>query len=435
MPALARPPARPDSGSGRRRRRVLFAAAALAGAVLLLVVRHEPPQLGRRLFGGWRAGDVALAAVLVYVGGLLLLSCASRLAAQRLLLVTFATAIAWLGAEVVHVAVHDPDAPAAALGRRRQPNADVHGETPPDIAWAWGLPCEPVRFHFTTNAAGHRNPRDRDRGQVYCLGDSCLVGALLPWPDTVVARLEQALRVPCVNVALIGLAPQEAQAEFRALTPAPDLTDRLVLQFLCEDNDLLDSHGLAAAAAADGASAAPAPALWRRTLTERTILALQTWTQPVVAEAERRTGRFADHEVRFLWRHERGGAAERQVDVILAALESFGAEVAARGGTFGVVLIPAKLRALAPHCTFPADTDLGPDERAHWPLAERLAAWSHRSGIPSLDLHDALSAAAAAGRLTWFADDTHWNAAGAEVAAAAVAAWPVVRDHDAVRAR
>lgn len=403
---------------------LLLAGFAATLAVVLLVLRYEPPQFGRRLFGGLRAGDVVLALALAGLSGLLLLWCASRVAAQRVALAMLATGVAWLGAEVVHIGLYDPVSAKDTLGRHRMPHADVHGHTPPDIAWAWGLPCEQIPFHFTTNAAGHRNPPDRDRGDVYCLGDSCLVGALLPWPATVTARLEQAIGRSCVNVALIGLAPQEAQAEFLALEPVPDLQGRLVLQFLCEDNDLLDSRALRQPAAAPAQTS-----LWSRTLIERTILALQAWTQPEVAEARRRTGRFGDQDVRFLWRHEPDSVLEQEVAVILSALESFARQVTDRGGAYGVVLIPTKLRALGPHCSFPPDTDLAPAERACSPLAAPLAAWSHRTGIAVLDLQDDLSAAAAAGRLTWFSDDTHWNATGAEVAAHAVAAWGFVREH------
>src|SRR5262249_8933918 len=145
------------------------------------------------------------------------------------------------------------------LGEQPLPHCDADGETVADTAAAFGLPCRPIRFHYTTNARGYRNPPDRDAGDVYCLGDSCLVGPALDWPDTLVHRLEQQLSRPCVNVALIGLAPQEVQAEFARAVAGQDLRGRVVLQFLCEDNDLLDSARVTGAA-----GPARAPSIWQR---------------------------------------------------------------------------------------------------------------------------------------------------------------------------
>src|SRR5262249_25310488 len=271
--------------------------------------------------------------------------------------------------------------------------------------------CRPIRFHYTTNVSGYRNPADRDEGAVYCVGDSCLVAAAIEWPQTIVHRLEQAIGRPCVNVALIGLAPQEAQAEVAHATAGGDLHGRVVLQFLCEDNDLLDSVRFTQAA-----GAARRSSLWQRSLLHRLVTSLQRLTQPLAAETARRTAFFGDTPVRFLWLHQRGDPCEQQWPDIERSLDAFGASIAARGGAFGVVLIPQKLRVLGPFCRFPPGSDLLPLTAHLTPMPERLVDWSRRSGVAVLDLTDALQAAARAGTLVWLADDTHWNAAGAEAA-------------------
>jgi lysophospholipase L1-like esterase len=56
-------------------------------------------------------------------------------------------------------------------------------------------------------------------------------------------------------------------------------------------------------------------------------------------------------------------------------------------------------------------------------LPGALAAMCDAAGIPFLDLAPALHSAAAAGRLPYFAADTHLNSAGHEVVAEAALPW------------
>jgi len=402
----------------RHRPRLLFAIGAVAVAAGWLSLRAAPPLTGRAMFGLWRLPDFAVACVALSVVPFAL--CRSRRAVLRLALACGAGTFAWLGLEAVFLTLTGAGA-AKPIGEVPVPHCDIEGLTAPDIAVAFGLPCQPIRFHYTTNAHGHRNPPDRDDGTVYCVGDSCLVGAVLDWTDTIVHRLECLVGQRCVNVALIGLAPQEAEAEFAHAFAGQDLHGRVVLQFLCEDNDLLDS------ARVTRPEAAPPPSLWERSLLHRLAVVLQRLTQPVVAESGRRTAVFGDTPVRFLWLHHRGDECEQQWANIERSLDRFRAAVAAAGGAFGVVLIPQKLRVLGPYCRFPPGSDLLPLADRLTPMPGQLAEWSRRAGVAILDLTGALQSAAANGRLVWLADDTHWNAAGAETAASAVAAWPWLR--------
>lgn len=399
-----------------RHSRLVTAAGVVVGAGIWLWLRAAPPRQSRAVFGLWKARDVGVALALLYVA--LVALCSSRRAYLRLVAISLSCVFSWGLLEVAYATMGHGAMPSV-LGSERLPHADIRGETPPDTAAAFGLPFTARSFHYTTNVHGHRNPPDRDFGDVYCVGDSCLVAAMLDWPDTLVSQLERRLSRPCVNVALIGLAPQEAQREFEHAASGHDLEGRVVLQFLCEDNDLLDSRRVTQMASA------PKPdSLWDRSLLRRGFDAFQRLTQPVVAEASRRTGQFGDTTVRFLWVHRRGDACEQQWPQIEQALNAFRASIEARHGRLGVILIPQKLRVLGPFSRFPAGSDLMPLADHLTPMPERLADWSVRSGCAVLDLTASLKVAAASGRLVWLADDTHWSADGASVAADAVSAWP-----------
>jgi len=387
---------------------------AVAAAIAWLVLRAAPPPVGRAVFGLWRVPEIALAAALLVAAALA--ACRSRRAALRLLTAAASAALVWLAVEVVFLTCVGVAAPKI-LGMERLPSRVLQGETVPDTAALFGLPCRSIPFHYATNTRGYRNQPDRDAGAVYCVGDSCLVAPALAWPETPVQQLEQLSGRPCVNVALIGLSPQEAQAEFAHAVAGLDLRGCVVLQFLCEDNDLVDS------ARFTGAVAGPRRSLYERSLLNRLVIAVQRLTQPVVAEAGRRTALFGDTPVLFLWRHRQGDPCEQQWPNIERSLDVFRATVEARGGELGVVLIPQKLRVLGPFCRFPLDSDLLPLASHLTQMPQQLAEWSRRTGAAVLDLTDALQAAARAGQLVWLPDDTHWSAAGAATAAAAVASW------------
>jgi hypothetical protein len=415
---------RVPSSSRRARFWLPCSAVAVLVAVVLMFVSWQPPTSGRLLFGGYR-----LLAFLAILGALWFAAFAaaaarSRLGLLRAMLVTFAAGGTWvvleLGNAVVQ-AVAGGGPPPGPVGGDPLPNADLAGQTPPDIAHAYGLPCAPYAFRFQTNAWGMRNPPDRSGGAVYCLGDSLVVAIQLPWAETTTGLLERGIAQPVANVCLIGKSPQEMHAVFDGL--ALDVRDRVVLQFVCEDNDLLDS----ASFVAGGTAAAPPPSLWQRSLTQRGVLALQRWTQPVVAEAGRRRARWRDQDVLFLWHHPGTAAIDAQVPVVCDALQRFGASVRARGGHFGVVLVPAKLRVVGPACELPPEFEFAPIAAHCNRLEPALQAWSATSGVPVLTLTAALQAVLARGELPWLTDDTHLSAAGHAAAADAIQQWPWFR--------
>src|SRR5262249_34727263 len=145
-----------------------------------------------------------------------------------------------------------PPAPAPAPrppGAPAAPTLDVRGTTFEDTALAWGLPAAPIAFRFQTDRRGYRNALDREGGDVYLLGDSCLVAALLPFEETLCGRLEAALARPVVHLALIGIGVYQ-EAALRDADDVP-LEGRLVLHFVFEGNDQADSAKYRAAASND----------------------------------------------------------------------------------------------------------------------------------------------------------------------------------------
>jgi hypothetical protein len=276
-----------------------------------------------------------------------------------------------------------------------------------------------VPFRYRTDRRGYRNEVDREAADVYLVGDSCLVGALVPFEQTLCGRLEAEVRRSVANVALIAASVQEMGERFRDSGVPVD--GRLVLQFVYEGNDLPDSKAYREQKA--GTSSAPRPSLLESTFTWNVLLKLQNVLQPVHPIAARRVGFVGEDRYTFLWTAASFRGFEGEVPHILSSLDETRRFVETRGGRYGVVVIPDKLRILGPLVRWPAGSDLT-DYRAHsGPLPQEVAAWGLREKVAVLDLTPALERSAQSGRIPWFAGDTHWNAVGHDVAAIEVARW------------
>jgi len=405
------------------RRRLLlaacFALAALALASLVLTADSQPTD-ARLLFGLWRARDLGLAVSLLVGAGALLAAAASRSAFLAFLATGISTAAMYALLEAAGAVglVSWPalfGSRAQALGTKPVPHLDIAGTTFQDTASRWGLPSEPIVFHYRTDRHGFRNDTDRAEADIYLLGDSVLVAALLPFADTVAARLEQTTRRSVKQIALIGTGPQEQHRLFR--DARLDVSGRRVIQFVFEDNDLRDSRRFRRG----GRGASPS---WTEdTLAHQVVLVLQRFTQPVAGAAALRTCRIGGQNYTFLWGRHSFAGLEEECGAISDDLLGFAAEVRAGGGEFGVVFVPSKLRVLGPLCSFPASSALR-DYASHLgPLREHLRKWSAANAIALLDLTEPLQEAARAGRIPWFWGDTHWNAEGHAVAARTLSAW------------
>lgn len=391
--------------------------------LLLLAVgwpcwRYAPPEQGRLLFGGLHAVDLGIALLLLWLASLVWLRSVSRTMAARWLLATVTALGSWAAAEALYWAWPRPSQPW--LGAFPQPHFLAHGEVLPDISHAWGVPGEPVPYSFTTNAWGYRNPPELTDADVFCVGDSMVLAIAQPWPQTLPCYLQQAIGRKVGNVSLIDKAPQDLQRRFRALQLP--LRGKLVLQFLCEENDLADSlHYEQAGLAQQPLAQALIPA--RRSLTKQLLLTLQRWTQPQVAEAAWAQAQFAGQRHYFYYHAETTPARAAQAARIHAELLAFAQHIAANGGQFGVVLVPARLRVLAPLLQLPSDHPLARRAKQNDPWPSELAQYCAQQQLPYRDGTLALRQLAQTGVSPFLPNDTHLSAAGLAALAEDLLAW------------
>ncbi len=420
---------RARSGAFRRGALVL-ALAVLAVATAGLWFWAEPSRDvdgGRRLFGLWRTRHLLLALAALWIASVSLAAARSDRALRRAVIVSATLAAAWAALELVGLlglvsySQLNRGQAQEQRGVRAVPHLDESGETREDLALKWNLPSPSIRYRYQTDRRGFRNVPDRASADVYCLGDSFLVAGLVPFEDILSAQLEHRLGRPVMNVALVGLSPQEERELF--LASGLDLSGRLVLHFVFEGNDLRDSARWRRAATGQ----APGESWRERTLAHQLVLRLQGLTQDKAAEVELRTGWIDGTPYRFNWLSNSFRGYEDELGPITECLGQMRRYVEAAGGRYAVVLIPAKIRVLGPLCTF-GDGSAIADWRAHCgPAPEYLRAWSERERVAYVDLTPALVQSARAGAAPWFPADTHWNAVGHRVAAAAVSESEVVR--------
>jgi hypothetical protein len=313
-----------------------------------------------------------------------------------------------------------------ALGFRPSPHREFDGETHMDTAWTLGIAGDPIPFYFRTDGLGFRNDVDRDAADVYLLGDSIVVGPLVPFAETVTALLEEALGRPAMNLALLSIGPQRAHDVFRELDLP--VRDRLVVQFLFEGNDLGDSRSYREPRTPKRRERSWLERAWRKSLARNVH---KSWREarrraspPPIAD---KTCRIDGQLYTFKWTRTAVQGRDQEMPRITDAIDRFAGEIRAGGGRYAVVLVPSKYRVLEPLCRFPEGSPLARRERNLSPFPAFLAEWSDRSGIPVLDLTGPLQAAARAGEIPWFWGDTHWNPTGHRIAANALASWDPVR--------
>lgn len=418
-----------DTPSRSDNRSPLFFSLVLIGVAFaaMMVTADPTPSMSRKLFGLWRGRDILLPVACVFSAGALLAVTLSRNALLGYLAssITIFACVAML--EFVGLVglvswpslLVGPHLTTGSPGWERAPNLDVSGSSVQDMSTSWGLPAESVNFRYVTDRRGYRNHVDRAGAEVYLLGDSIVVAALVPFEQTVTALVESRLGVPVMQLALQGIGPQEQHQLFREAQL--DVRGRVVLQFIFEGNDLLDSRR-ARVALSSPSPERPTP-MRDRSFSNSVLLVLQRWTQPVHGAVALRTCEIGSERYAFGWVRDSFIGHEDEMTHITVALESFAAEVQALGGRFAVVFVPTKLRVLGPQCKFPTTSEIS-DYHAHLsPLREHLVTWSSRVRIPTMDLTEPLQESARSTRVPWFTLDTHWNDIGHEVAATALAKW------------
>ena len=410
-----------------RRWAFVFVAASLAW--LALTVRDDPT---RRMFCGlWRTRDVIAAVTLAYLALLLLAAAASRRAAFAVATATLMTCasigvlelLGFVG--VVNYPQVFQRATSDVVGMQAVPHQNLTGQTYQDLAVRYGLPTEPIDYHYVTDRRGYRNPQDLAAAELYLVGDSILVAGLLPIEQTVTSRLAASLGVPTMNVALIGLSPQAERDRF--LAAQLPLEHRLVLQFVFEGNDLLDSAGYRR-------PEQQRPSLLESTLCHGLAVWIQRRTDGRRLAEERQFGQIGTEKYWFYWTERAFRGVEDEFPYICDALVDMRQNVESARGQYAVVYVPAKIRVLGPSCSWPVDSSITDYRMLLSPLREWLTTWCREQGIALLDLSDPLGDSAARGEIPWFPADTHPNAVGHHVMADAISAWDVVRTWHSRRA-
>ena len=394
--------------------------------ITLALTFDTAPHAERRLFGLWQTRYVVFAGFLLLVATGCLADAISRRALLGYLSVCVSLAGGFALLEFVGMLgiVSWPELltpQTSSLGTKPVPYLDVKGTSLQDTASRWGMASEPVPFRYRTDRHGFRNDIDRADADIYLIGDSVLVAALLPFPQTVTARLEATTNKRVMQIALNGKSPQEEHQYFRNANV--DVKGRLVIQFISAGNDLSDS------AHVRHSQSREAKIPWtKRTLSNHITLALQELTQPVSGNAVLRTCTISGQTYTFLWGKGSFYGLEDEMAVIGTALTEFATEIRKAGGEFAVVFSPIKLAVLGPQCSFPPGSEISNFTEHIGPFRSYMHDWSNRSGIPLLDLTEPLMESARSGHIPWFWGDSHWNAEGHAVASSMLASWKPVKD-------
>lgn len=397
-----------------------IAASLLVASVVWMVATVADDENRRLFFGLWRMRHLAVSTVAILLSALFISIGISRKATFSLLLASLIGLSTVFLLEIVGAfgLVSYPEAfgqDRTVLGSQAKPNLDIQGETFQDLAHKYGYPSEAIPFHYVTDRHGFRNAEDRGDADLYFLGDSILVAGLLPFEQTLTSLLEEELEVRTKNIALIGLSPQEERDIFEELQLP--LKQRLVLHFLFEGNDLLDSANYRSPKEKKRKSR------FRSTFSYNLLMAIQDLTDQRKLNRDRKIGRIDTTNYLFSWTDRSYRGVENEFEPICETILGLRETIESLGGTYAIVYVPAKIRVVGPFCQFPPESAIQEYQSHLSPLREWMSAWCLEQDVPLLDLTDSLIESAAAGAIPWFPGDTHPNAIGHRTAANAIKAW------------
>ena len=321
------------------------------------------------------------------------------------------------------------------LGFGRPPHVRWEGQPRSDMAVLWNLPARsPTRQTFTTDSRGFRNTRETARADVVFIGDSYVEGSYVSDEETVSSALEDLTRLPVTNLGRAGYGTLQELAVLRRY--ALPLKPRMVAWFFFEGNDLyndeefegirtyLQEHG-----GYDKSGKSKRQPFRKTSFSVYSFQFLRRLFHPIVPNVVSTVGWFQDEtgrqhsmcfydygELEFTEYEEKRFATSRET-----LLE--GDEVCRENGCKLIVFfVPMKFRVYGDYCTYPAHSRC--TEWEPWDLADRFVDFGRESGLECVDLTVPMRRAAAAGKVLYAPEDSHWNPAGHRFVAELVrAAW------------
>jgi hypothetical protein len=315
--------------------------------------------------------------------------------------------------------VATPDVlPDPVLGFVRKPGSEWSGRAVPGGRYV----------HYRTDEHGFRNPPGIDRADVVFIGDSFTEAGPMPEKDTFVHRVATTSGLRTVNLGRshYGAQQEEIVLERYGLAYRP----RVVVWVLFEGNDLHDAHRFA-----EWQRDPSAPrSLLERYATASPILTGIRMTVPRNNDRPRKLrlpdGRTQDVYLDYRYVPDAPARDVLGMDETKKALQA-GLELCrSHGIAMLIVLVPIKVRVLAPWIVFDDDTDRNrflpagrdTDERD---FAHAVAAASRALGLPVIDAFPLLRERAAVDQRLVFATyaDSHLEVDGHAVLADAIAGW------------
>jgi lysophospholipase L1-like esterase len=423
-----------------RARRLLLALAPAAALWLITgsLARSEAPA-----YAAWTDAFFMAAVGASYAGGwgvaaalgprrlMLLRAAATTLVAGALVAAAEATAALGLldYGRVLSLATGEWSGPAVSfvadkdLGWSRPPRSRWTGRPRSDMAVALNLNIRAATPQsFTTDARGFRNMRDLARAEVALVGDSYVEGAYVSDDETAAVALAALTGSAVANLGRSGYGTLQQLEVLRRF--ALPLKPRAIFWFFFEGNDLYDDETFENAVAylrAHGDYGEPQGRRRMEQLREvsfsvNAFRLLRRSLDAAVPVGALSFGWFRDAQGRrekVFFHRDAGSFGDFEAQRFAKAQAAFRAGASAcrdSGVELVLVFIPTKLRVLGPYCEFPRG---GPcRDWKGWDLDARFRGFCEAEGLRLLDLSGPMHAAAAAGRLLYAAEDTHWNASG-----------------------
>ncbi len=283
-----------------------------------------------------------------------------------------------------------------------------------------GVPERLLDVDVRYDANGFRNEPTPERVDVAVVGDSFVEAPIVPVEASFAHRLGDLLGCTTANLGQSGYGPQQELAVLRRF--ALPLRPAVVTWVFFGGNDLQDVDAYERRARGEAATGPPG-SLWARSFVRNLPLwfgqrfggdEARAW-----AELRRGAWRSPGGEGEQYFSQPEHRYEERQLDVALDCLRSAAAECRAAGARLVVVYVPRKFRVYRGLCEFPPGSPCADWETTDLP--DRVAAFCAEQDLGWVDLTPVLRERVEQGVEVHFPEDVHWNPAGHDAAAGAVA--------------